>query len=270
MKRFLPLLLLALIACTGKRTSDPTEPSADSLAAARADSLARDSTALPPKAADGLFDDFIYSYMKSPRFQRERTVFPLPHEVDGKQTTIAASDWKHDALYARQDVYTMIFDSSAAMSAEKDTAVHSVVVEWIYLKRQRVKQYVFEKTDGQWQLTALREHALSTHDDADFYEFYNRFATQSAFRKAHIADPFSFVTHDDENFDDMEGVLDRSQWDDFAPALPHGTITNIHYGQATRNPRTRVLAICSQSGGMGSTLTFEKKRGGWMLKKLEN
>lgn len=38
----------------------------------------------PPVAADGLFDDFVYSFMRNQRFQLERIDFPLPNFVDGK------------------------------------------------------------------------------------------------------------------------------------------------------------------------------------------
>lgn len=59
----------------------------------------------PPVAADGLFDDFVYSFMRNQRFQLERIDFPLPNFVDGKNHPISKHDWKYDCMYMHQDVY---------------------------------------------------------------------------------------------------------------------------------------------------------------------
>lgn len=58
-------------------------------------------------------------------------------------------------MYMHQDVYTIIFDSEKSVSAEKDTTIRQVVVEWAYLHQQRVKQYHFAKDNGVWRLKNL-------------------------------------------------------------------------------------------------------------------
>ncbi len=78
-----------------------------------------------------------------------RTVFPLPHYIDGVNHPIARDAWKFDRLYSTQEVYTIIFDNAKSISAEKDTSLHHVVVESVNLDKMRVKQYVFTKTNGQ-------------------------------------------------------------------------------------------------------------------------
>lgn len=263
------LIVCGLVSCRNGRSDAPQAVVADSLPAG-ADSLGADSLAAPPKAADGLFDDFVYSFMRNRRFQLERTDFPLPNVVDGVDKPIARAAWKFDPLYVKQDVYTLIFDSEQSIKAEKDTSLKHVVVEWVNLDRHRVKQYLFDKVDGQWRLTGLQTHDLSKNVNSDFYAFYRRFATNLAFQARHIADPFHFNTHDFDNFQTIEGVMDASQWPDYRPELPHGTITNINYGQSYGNARRRVLMICSQSGGMGCSLTFVRSGKSWKLEKLVN
>lgn len=263
------LMTLVLVACQEKKPSDPVAVVKDSLR----DSVAKevgDSLPDPPKAADGLFDDFIYSYMRIPRFQRERTVFPLPNIVDGVNHPIAKKDWKTDHLYMKQDVYTMIFDNARSIKAEKDTSLHHVIVEWVYLNKKRVKQYVFDKMDGQWMLTSIQNHDMSQNINSDFYDFYRRFSSDMSFQKQHVCNPFKFKTYDYDNFQNIEGLLDVAQWPDYRPTLPSGTITNINYGQGYGDAKRRVLMICSQSGGMGCSLTFVRKGKTWMLEKLEN
>lgn len=41
------------------------------------------------------------------------------------------------------------------MNIVKDTSINSVVVEKIYLKRKKVKQYLFNRIDGQWMLVEV-------------------------------------------------------------------------------------------------------------------
>lgn len=264
-------LIFLTCSCKGEKTSDAgTEPADSTGDTLTIDSLNIDSIAAPPRAADGLFDDFIFSYMRSAKFQKSRTKFPLPFITDGKDFPIEADKWHYDPLYSKQDIYTIIFDSPSSIKAEKDTSLCRVDVEWVYLRQHRVKVYHFEKQEGQWMLTSIVNQALAQHENADFYEFYHRFSTDNDFQNSHILNPFHFKTYDSDSFQDIDGLLDVNQWPDFRPELPKGVITNINYGQSYGNKNRRVLMICSQSGGMGCSLTFKRGRTSWMLESLEN
>lgn len=263
------LFAIAWVSCQNGKPSEPAAADSDSVATKVVEEVG-DSLPDPPKAADGLFDDFIYSYMRIPRFQRERTVFPLPNIVDGVNHPIERKDWKTDHLYMKQETYTMIFDNARSVKAEKDTSLHHVVAEWVYLNKKRVKQYVFDKLQGRWMLTSIQNHDFSQNINSDFYEFYRRFSSDKSFQKKHVCNPFKFKTYDYENFQNIEGLLDVEQWQDYRPTLPTGTITNINYGQNYGNAKRRVFIICSPSGGMGCLLTFVRKGNVWMLEKLEN
>lgn len=267
---FCSLVLIAcLFACQDKKPVDQQAEVADTMVT---DTMVveHDNEADPPKSADGLFDDFIYSFMRNRRFQMDRITFPLPNEVDGKNKPIKREDWTFDPLYVKQDVYTLIFDSEKSVKAEKDTARKQVIVEWVYLNKKRVKQYHFNKIDGIWRMTKLEIHAMTKNDNNDFYVFYDRFSTDADYQSAHILNPFVFNTYDFDTFQTIEGLLDVSQWPDYKPTLPKHVITNINYGQNYANSRKRVLLLCSPSGGMGCSLTFVKKGRTWMLERLDN
>ena len=84
MKRFLlvPFCLLLLVSCGGQKTTNTEEEIPADSAVAAADSVAPDSvdmlSNLPmPKAADELFDDFIFNFAANKNLQRERILFPL-------------------------------------------------------------------------------------------------------------------------------------------------------------------------------------------------
>lgn len=264
------LFLLLLVGCQSEKKYSDSQSALSDSTDVSPDSIAGEGETAPPKSADGLFDDFIYAFMRNRTFQYERIVFPLTNRVDGVDKPIDKRNWKFDAMYVNQDVYTLIFDDARSVNAEKDTTLLHVVVEWVYLDQRRVKQYHFEKQQGQWRLTALDTHGLEKHGNSDFYEFYRQFSTSERFQRQHISNPFHFKTYDFDNFQNIEGLLDVSQWPDYRPDLPKGVITNINYGQKYGNARQRVLLICSPSGGMGCAITFVRNGKTWVLNRLEN
>ena len=263
------VLLILLAACNGKKESAVeevvAETSTDSVTSVEEQTVEE----IPPVAADGLFDDFIYSFMRSKKFQLGRIKFPLRNVVDGKDRPIQKEDWIFDELYAKQDVYTMLFDNDKAISNEKDSAVHKVTVEWVYLVKGRVKQYQFLKENGLWCLVSLDEHSLENNPNNDFFSFYREFSSSEGFQMSHIENPFSFKTYDSDTFQEIDGLLDVAQWPDFKPEMPSEVITNINYAQRYPKNGRRVLVIASPSAGMSCTLSFEKKKGEWILVGME-
>lgn len=227
-------------------------------------------TVMPPAAADGLFDDFVYNFMRNREFQLSRIKFPLSNFVDGQSQPISREHWTFDPLYSRSGMYTMLFDSEKATRSEKDTTIHHVVVEWIYLKTERVKQYHFTKEHGAWVLSSIDTHSLKKNANHDFYTFYARFSTDEKYQLKHISNPFDFKTFDSDTFQPIDGVLDVNQWPDFKPELPTEVITNINYNQRYANNGQRVLVITSPSAGMSCTLSFKKQRGAWQLVGMES
>lgn len=273
MRSFLFLLaaLTLLGACAGHKTSEPEQAEASDSLGLAADSLPADSqTVAPPRAVDGLFDDFIFSFMRNRSFQMERIKFPLDNYIDGVNHPIARNSWRFDRLYLKQELYTVIFDSEASAAAEKDMSLGHVEVEWVYLGKKRVKQYRFDKVGGRWLLTSIDQHHLSKNVNSDFYDFYHHFSESASYQKKHIRNPFTFTTYDFDNFQAVEGLLDVEQWPDYKPDLPKGVITNVNYGQSYGDHRRRVLLLCSPSGGMGCTLVFEHTGKNWYLTRLEN
>lgn len=270
---FAAILMNPLVGC-GEQKSAEEQAVADSDSAnvlpPPADTLPADTVPTPPPAADGLFDDFIYNFMRNRSFQLGRITFPLSYTIDGRDSIIRRRDWQFDRLYANRDVYTMIFDDRRSMKLEKDTSLHMATVEWIDLTQNRVKQYHFHKRQGRWLLTALSSQRFSDNDDHSFYAFYSRFATDETYQQAHVADPLLFRTYDYDNFQEIDGVLDPEQWPDFRPELPSHVITNVVYGGGTPHGNYRALVISSPSAGMSCTLEFRRTGGEWMLTSLEN
>lgn len=98
-----------------------------------------------PAAADESFADFFYNFASDEAFQRTRVVFPFSLYKGKQVTRIQKADWKFDPLFSREPAYTVLFDKEEDMEIEKDTSLHSVQVDWIFLTDRRIKRYYFQR-----------------------------------------------------------------------------------------------------------------------------
>lgn len=276
MNRLLAMFLtsmLLMVACQGNKNEKMTEQApADST-----DSLATSAAAMEavleanplPKAADELFDDFFFNFIDNRKLQRERIRFPLPVEK-GKQTELLESgQWKTDRFFVNQGYYTLIFDNRKQMELMKDTAVAHVVVEKIFLDQKWVKQYVFEREQGLWMLTAIRHKHFSETANASFLAFYSRFATDTVFQIQSLHDPVTFTGPDpDDDFKQIEGVITPDTWLAFAPEMPAGMIYNIIYGKDYVESRRKIFLIRGIANGLEIEMEFSRQAGNWKLTTL--
>ena len=223
-----------------------------------------------PKAADELFDDFFFNFAANRKLQRKRIHYPLPIYRDGKvKKYIQKGQWKIDNFFMRQDFYTLIFDNIQQMQVVKDTSIDHVVVEKVYFKKQLVKQYLFNRINGQWMMTSINYQPLYQNMNASFLKFYQNFVTDSAYQVHSVNDPLMFTGPDpDDDFGTMTGTLAPEQWPSFAPQLPSGLIYNIIYGQKYAESNQKIFVVRGIANGLETELTFKKRGGKWKLTKL--
>ncbi len=190
-----------------------------------------------------------------------------------KKEHIEKEQWKHDPLFSRQDAYTVLFDKAEDMEMEKDTGLTSVKIEWIYLKKGKIKRYYFERLKGLWKLEAI-DLRICREDTGkeDFFEFYERFANDSVFQLSRLHEPLKFVTADPEDeFQILETTLEAGQWFAFQPVLPRENLTNVNYGQNdTCISNTKVIEMKGFGNGFNNTLYFERRHGLWKLMQFED
>ncbi|MGI6223259.1 MAG: DUF4348 domain-containing protein [Prevotella sp.] len=224
-----------------------------------------------PKAADELFDDFFFNFAANRKLQRERIVFPLKVYKDGKLArVIQKKEWRMEHFFMRQDYYTLIFDSQKQAQLVKDTSVSHVVVEKISLTRKKVKQYIFDRINGQFRMTSINIHAMHKNNNASFLLFYQRFATDTAFQIRSMADEVTFTSpNPDNDFENQTGVILPEQWPFFKPALiPSGEIYNIIYGQTYRESNYKLFIIRGIANGQEIDFTFRRYGKHWKLIKF--
>lgn len=280
MKRYLVVFLCLplFIACGGNKAGQTQdETPADSTMAT--DSTATDSIADPladsmanlpmPKAADELFDDFIFNFAANKNLQRERILFPLRKINGSKEELLSKEQWKTERYFMRQDFYTLLFDSERQMEIVKDTSVNHAVVEMIYFNTGAIIQHVFDRLRGAWMLTSVQTIPISQSNNASFLEFYHHFATDSIYQTESLNSSIYFEGPDpDDDFARMDGVITPETWEAFAPELPKKMIFNIIYGQPRKEGNTKLFVLRGIANGLELELTFKRSDGKWKLTKM--
>lgn len=223
-----------------------------------------------PKAADELFDDFVFNFAANRKLQMKRVHFPLPvYHNDKLVKSIGKRAWKMEHFFMHQDYYTLIFDNQKQMNLVKDTAIDHVVVEKVFYAKKKVQQFLFNRINGEWMMTSINYKPMYSNMNASFLKFYGHFATDSAFQAKHLHNPVKFVGPDpDDDFSTMSGDIEPETWPAFAPQLPHGMIYNIIYGQKYVESNQKIFVIRGIANGMETILTFKRVHGKWMLTKL--
>ena len=270
----LTIVCLSSVGCTGKKPASDADTLASDTTVA--DTQAMDSTEKlieetpMPKAADELFDDFVFNFAANRKLQLSRVHFPRPVYRNEKVVkTIDKKHWKMEHFFMRQDYYTLIFDNQKQMNLVKDTTIDHVVVEKVFYHKKTVQQFLFNRINGQWMMTSINYKPMYSNKNASFLKFYGKFATDSTFQAEHLHNPVKFVGPDpDDDFSTMTGDIEPETWPAFAPKLPSSMIYNIIYGQKYNESNQKIFVIRGIANGLETELTFKRIGGKWMLTKL--
>ena len=226
-----------------------------------------------PKAADELFDDFVFNFAANRKLQFARVKFPLDvYQNEKVVKRIEKKDWRMEHFFMKQGYYTLIFDNAKQMELVKDTTISHVVIEKIAFNNKSVKQFLFNRVNGQWMLTSMNLKAMYETTNASFLQFYQRFASDSAFQVQSLNDLVEFTAPDpDDDFGSITGSISPEQWPSFKPGLiPKGEIYNIIYGQKYTESNRKLFVIRGVANGMETEMNFKKVKGKWKLVKFNS
>ena len=223
-----------------------------------------------PKAADELFDDFLFNFTANKKLQYERVKFPLKVMEGDSESTIEKKDWVIEKFFMKQEFYTLILDEESQLALSKDTTVDHVIIEKINLKEKSVEQHVFERENGLWMLTGINRNTMYQNPNKSFLNFYEKFASDSLFQIESMNDPVSTILPDPEDdFTMIEGDFHPEQWPEFCPMeLPADFIYNVIYGQKYSQTNQKLFVIRGISNGLEVEMTFKNKNGNWKLTKI--
>jgi hypothetical protein len=263
-----------MFSCTGNKTQRAEEPATDSVADS-VDSIPMDSLeqlivdAPTPKAMDELFDDFVFNFAANKKLQLTRVIFPLTVQKSDKQEKIEKGKWQMERFFMRQGYYTLFFNNEKQMELMKDTSITQAIVEKIMLKKDQVKDYVFNRIRGAWMLREIREMSIEENADASFISFYQHFVSDKDFQVKSLNKTVTFVGPDpDDDFNTMEGLVTADTWEAFAPQLPSKTIYNIIYGKPQQAGNEKIFILRGIANGLEMELRFKRVNNRWLLMKM--
>ena len=264
--------VLLMFSCTGKQAQrveeSVTDSVADPLDSVPLDTLEQLLSEIPtPKAMDELFDDFLFNFAANKKVQKARIIFPLTVHKGDKDEQIDKNKWEMERFFMRQGYYTLWFDNDAQMELAKDTSINQAIVEKIQLKKDLVKDYVFNRIRGAWMLREIRETKIAENINASFLAFYQKFSSDKAVKSLNSL--VKFVGPDpDDDFNMMEGLITPDTWEAFAPELPKKTIYNIIYGEPKSMDNEKIFILRGISNGQEVELRFKKVGESWLLMKM--
>lgn len=279
MKRIVFVVLvigLLLSACQGQKSDGGMEgegadsiPTTDTTAITLQEEIAEEAPM--PKAADELFDDFIFNFAANKKLQSSRVKFPLKVMRGEEVSYVNKGQWQMEYFFMNQDYYTLLFNSEEEMEHVKEsTSIEHAVVEKIYLEAKTVKQFVFDRENGVWMLQEVIHMPLSESANASFLLFYEKFSKDDDnYQEKHLAESVKFVGPDpDDDFAQMEGVITPDTWEAFAPELPSVMIYNIVYGKSQKDTGRKIFVLRGIANGLEMELTFKNEGGKWKLIKM--
>lgn len=225
------------------------------------------------KSADELFDDFIFNFAANKKLQLKRVKFPLPVIKHGEQAEeIKKEQWKMDYFFMKQGYFTLIFDNLKQMDVVKDTSVNQVTVEKILFKNKTIKQYIFNRINGEFMLTSIVYQPIHESVNGSFLQFYQRFAVDSAFQVRSMNETVEFTAPDpDDDFGTITGSIVPEQWSAFKPPIiPKGNIYNIVYGQKHKRGNQKVFVVRGIATDLENIMVFRRLKSEWKLMKFNS
>lgn len=273
------LLLVVLLASSCKRSKMGGETDLKD-STWMVDTLASDSMtdaeeemdeAVDENRVDGSFDDFIFTFTRLPHLQAQRINIPLPFiNVDGEVEDVTDMSTIGDFDFLKGDYYTVLYGSMRELEAYHDESDTLVRVDRVDLNEQYVRTYTFEQQKGKWRLTRMSDRRFANDVLSEFYQFYSKFSSDSAYQARCLAPMLQVCIHDTEDeLSIIEGTIDASQWVSFCPEVPSGIISNIRYAQHY-TPQRMVMQKCGMGTGLQEVFTFSNEGNGWRLKSYED
>ncbi len=225
-----------------------------------------------PEHLDASFDDFMFSFVRSPQLQRQRVARDITVlNEEGKEVALRRTDLREAFSFLNGDYYTVLYGDVDQIEQEKENPSDVVDVERIDLDSYHVITYTFQQEKGKWMLAELDDNSFADDELSDFLTFYAHFCEDSLFQAESIAQPLTIKMMDpDDELGYIDGTIDALQWSIFCSEVPSGVISNIRYGQSYANPRHMVLQKCGFSNGMQELFTFDKSGDRWRLTAYEN
>ena len=207
-----------------------------------------------PKAADEVFDDFLFSYISNASFCKQRTkgaVEPLEMNDD--------------------DAAVMIYERDNDLALQKDTTLQQVIVECIDWHTNSIRHYYFNKSQGQWFLSDVEDVDINDVPNAGFLGFLKEFLSDSLYRHESLKLPLMMKYYSEEDEGLIEVEMSFDDWNELYHDLPRldDYMYNVDYGQSLISNNRKSLLLKGMSNGLSMKFHFGYSDGHWQLIEVE-
>lgn len=266
--------ILLLASCgQGKKEAQLAEEAAlDSIMNESPDTLQLFDEVTPPSTVDELFDDFFFTFATDPRFQNQRIRFPLRFVDEDAELRLSKEDWHRYNRFEQQEFYSVIYEREQDLALQKDTAVQTVSVQWIYLTDGYVEKFNFKRIpEGQWVLFDIEKQEIKDTPNGEFVAFYSEFVADSVFQRSCLKTPLPLLVSEPEEDGMSESVLSADDWFDMKSEMPFpkDILVNIDYGQQCSETSHKNVLMEGVSNGLFVNFKFEKNGTDWKLVGIE-
>lgn len=269
----LPLILMLASCGQAKKAEQLAEEAElDSIMNEAPDTLQLFDEVAPPKAVDELFDDFFFTFASDARFQNQRIRFPLRFKDDNAEIRLTKNEWHEYNRFGQQEFFSVIYERDEDLALQKDTAVHEVNVQWIYLQDGYVERYNFKRIpQGQWVLFNIEKQEIADTPNAEFVDFYSNFVADSVYQRQSLKYPLVLHVSESAESEESEDALTPDDWFMMRADMPfpNDVLVNIDYGQQCSPSAKKNVLMEGVSNGMFVDFKFEKVEGDWKLVRVE-
>lgn len=269
----LPLILMLASCGQAKKAEQLAEEAElDSIMNEAPDTLQLFDEVAPPKAVDELFDDFFFTFASDARFQNQRIRFPLRFKDDNAEIRLTKNEWHEYNRFGQQEFFSVIYERDEDLALQKDTAVHEVNVQWIYLQDGYVERYNFKRIpQGQWVLFNIEKQEIADTPNAEFVDFYSNFVADSVYQRQSLKYPLVLHVSESAESEESEDALTPDDWFMMRSDMPfpNDVLVNIDYGQQCSPSAKKNVLMEGVSNGMFVDFKFEKVEGDWKLVRVE-
>ena len=206
-----------------------------------------------PKAADEVFDDFLFTYVSNASFRKQRTKGSESLDMDD------------------DDAVVMIYERENDLELQKDTTLQQVILEKINWDINTLRHYQFSKNQGQWFLSSEQDADISDVPNASFLVFLKDFLTDSLYRHESIDLPLLMKYYSEEDDGMVEAELSFEEWNEIFNDLPRldDYMYNVDYGQSLISSNRKSLLLKGMSNGLFMKFHFGFSEGRWRLIEVE-
>ena len=215
------------------------------------------------------FYDFISEFSQGEAKQTDNISFPLLFISDNDTSFIQKYDWKNIDYCFGCEFSPLLFMGDSMNRNDEFYTVNeknNYIIISLYIKPEnKIQNFCFSKLKDSWFLTKIEVRTMKSFDKESFFDFLNRFATDTNFIKTRITKDTKYITWEENSNELIESTIDIKSLagDDYL-------FERIYIKNFDLEVDNVELYIKGEGTGYHLEYFYKKIAGNWYLIKLVN